>query len=618
MLRLLWKAKNRQSVLSSLCLAVITFFYFFAIGSILQLKIYTFQHRVTYGSSFSTHITTLNIDTIILISITVAWLYLSLKTKSAKALTMVCFSSLLILLFLNYNTFSFMGAGLTLPFVISLIIIDSLRKNNKFLRYDLKLSVNYVALISVALSLLGIASIIVFLSTEYITVTGEKYPYAIYQELLSVLTPTIMALLIFCLPVKIILNTLTGKIKKIKSNKKAQNEFNIVVCKLPTRKFMAYISFSIFLGIVVALLPHLAVTNPYHERQGVDTSGYVQWLSVMQNQTSNWIQIAFKDLSSGDRPLTLIILYLIKVITKAQPFQVVEYFPVFLTPLLVLVTTFLTRQITTNDRITVIAAFLTAISFQTLAGIYSGFYANWLALIFGYLAFALLIKFLKRPSRLTAASIAVSMSALVLAHVYTWTIIISVAFVLLLVLLLLDYFPRKRILLIYLVLSSSIAVDILKSSWTGSSMGFEADASLGRKGLGIGQFSERLKTLADTVQIYYGGIYANIAILGLVFYWLIRCNQRDLASIFLLIFMSSAIVPLFIGDWVLQSRVLYEIPFQMPAAIGLFFIWKANQKLGAIAVILVTTYLSFHILVNLGLNYSVGAKITFALKLLMA
>jgi hypothetical protein len=596
------KEKDRQSVLSSLCLAVITFFYFFVIGSILQLKIYTFQHRVTYGSSFSTHITTLNIDTIILISITVAWLYLSLKTKSAKALTMVCFSSLPILLFLNYNTFSFLGAGLTLPFITSLIIIDSLRNNNKFLRYDLQLSVNYIALISVALSLLGIASIIVFLSTEYITFTEEKYPYAIYQELLSVLTPTIMALLIFCIPVKIILNALTGKIKKIKSNKKTQNEFD----KLPTRKFVTYISFSIFLGIVVALLPHLAVTNPYHERLGVDTSGYVQWLSVMQNQTSNWIPIAFKDLSSGDRPLTLIILYLIKVITKAQPFQVVEYFPVFLTPLLVVVTTFLTRQITGNDRITAIAAFLTAISFQTLAGIYSGFYANWLALIFGYLAFAFLIKFLKRPSRLTAASIAVSMSALVLAHVYTWTIIISVAFALLLILLVLDYFPRKRILLIYLVLSSSIAVDILKSSWTGSSMGFEADASLGRKGLGIGQFSERLKTLSDTVQIYYGGIYANIAILGLVFYWLIRCNQRDLASIFLLIFTSSASVPLFIGDWVLQSRVIYEIPFQIPAAIGLFFIWKDNQKLIFISIILVAAYLSFHVLVNLGLNYSVA------------
>jgi hypothetical protein len=40
------------------------------------------------------------------------------------------------------------------------------------------------------------------------------------------------------------------------------------------------------------------------------------------------------------------------------------------------------------------------------------------------------------------------------------------------------------------------------------------------------------KILAETVQIYYGGIYANIAILDLAMYWLVRRQPREPASIF--------------------------------------------------------------------------------------
>lgn len=518
-------------------------------------------------------------------------------------LTIVFFSSFLILLFFNYQMLAFVGAALTLPFVISLITVQIFRDSNRALRYDPGLSIKYIFIVTTVLASFGIAGLILYLSNSSFPGAIDRHPYTIYQELLSLSTPAIMALLIFCIPTKIISNAFINKIEKSKRRKLAQKRsliYDTTVVRIPTKKLVIYIALSVILGTVIALLPHLAVINPNQERLGVDAPRYVQWLKAMQSQSSTPIQATFKDLSFGDRPLTLIILYIITEITKAEPFLVVEYSPAFLTPLIILATTFLTRQLTANDKIAIIAAFLTAISFQTLAGIYSGFYANWLALVFGYLAFGLLIKFLKMPSRLTIVLLAVTMSALVLAHVYTWTIMLSVGFVFLSVLLLLNYYPRKRILLIYLVLSSSIAVDILKSSVTGSSSGLDADVSLGKKGLGIGQFSERLKTLADTVQTYYGGIYANIAILGLGLYWLIRCSSRHLASIFLLIFMSSALIPLFIGDWVLQSRVLYEIPFQIPAAIALLFIWKEDQKIIAVGMILIAFYLSLHVLVNLG------------------
>lgn len=597
-LRFCGAGKERRIIFSSILIAFITFFYIFVICSALQFNIYTFQHRVTYESVFNTHITSKYGDILIVILASIVWCYISIKTYYAKTAIIAFFIIFFVLSYFNYPQ-GIVGAGLTLPIIVSGILVEKFG-TSRILNHEIGLSRNYVSIITFGLSSLGILGLGLFIFSGVITATLEKYPYAIFQQILGTLTPLIMAILVFCLPFKVLVNLF---INKVKPAAHSLLSYNIIPYKLSNKSVSIYLSLTIVLGISLTFLPHISVTNPYHERLGVDTPRYTQWLNNIENQTANPIYFTIK--SPGDRPLTLIVLLLIKESTKLDTFQAVEYSPLILISPLILVSFFLTRQFTSNAKVSLLAAFLSSISFQSIVGIYSGFYANWLALILGYLGFGLIVRYLKKPSKFCAAALVATMTCLLLAHVYTWTIIIAVSFVFLFVLLVLNSYPRKRILLVYLILSSSIAVDVLKSTWTGSSTGLEADVSLGRQGLGIGQFSERLKTLTDTVQIYYGGVYANIAILGLGLYWLIRCNPKDLASIFLLIFMSSAIVPLFIGDWVLLSRVLYEIPFQIPAAIGLFFIWKDSQKLIAIAIILVAAYLSFHVLVNLGLNYSV-------------
>jgi hypothetical protein len=47
-----------------------------------------------------------------------------------------------------------------------------------------------------------------------------------------------------------------------------------------------------------------------------------------------------------------------------------------------------------------------------------------------------------------------------------------------------------------------------------------------------------------------------------------------------MIFLSLGIVPLFFSDWILQTRVFYNIPFQIPAAIALGYILKQYQIKG--------------------------------------
>ena len=57
-------------------------------------------------------------------------------------------------------------------------------------------------------------------------------------------------------------------------------------------------------------------------------------------------------------------------------------------------------------------------------------------------------------------------------------------------------------------------------------------------------------------------------------YWLYHSKLSEQSSIFLLIFLSLGVIPLFIGSIVIQARVFFDIPFQIPAAIALTYMRK--------------------------------------------
>ena len=71
-----------------------------------------------------------------------------------------------------------------------------------------------------------------FISTG-VTTTLEKYPYAIYQQLLSILTPLVMA---GCIPLKVLFNQIIGRIK-IKGDSVTIGNFQD---KLSTKRIAVY------------------------------------------------------------------------------------------------------------------------------------------------------------------------------------------------------------------------------------------------------------------------------------------------------------------------------------------------------------------------------------------
>ena len=177
-------------------------------------------------------------------------------------------------------------------------------------------------------------------------------------------------------------------------------------------------------------------------------------------------------------------------------------------------------------------------------------------------------------------------------HVYTWTIFTIVTFVFLIISLKINLYFRRHVILLILTLSFSVIIDIGRIAITGSSSsGVQEAVYIVNSSLDFDHFSQRWDNLTFTTQIYVGGIFSNFILFALGLYWLLRSNLKDPTSIFIIVFLSIGIVPLFVGNEVIQARVLYDIPFQIPAAIALSQLMK-NIK-GKMLVISICSWLLF-------------------------
>jgi hypothetical protein len=217
---------------------------------------------------------------------------------------------------------------------------------------------------------------------------------------------------------------------------------------------------------------------------------------------------------------------------------------------------------------------LTAVSFQMLVGIYAGFYANWLALIIGYPSAIFLFRYLKMSKQRDLIVYGLLLVAVLLTHVYTWTIFVFVFATFLAVMLVINNYRRQSIILLLLVTLASVVIDAARISITGSISGIAEDAEIAGDYTGSEEYIERWHTLIETIHIYDGGQFSNFILLVLGLCWLLSSNLRNASDIFLFIFLSAGIIPLFVGNSALQVRVIYNIPFQIPAAIALTYMYN--------------------------------------------
>jgi hypothetical protein len=173
-------------------------------------------------------------------------------------------------------------------------------------------------------------------------------------------------------------------------------------------------------------------------------------------------------------------------------------------------------------------------------------------------------------------------SALIIAvmffHIYTWTILAAVVGIFLIAMLLMQnnknnnnsHFDKRRIIWLLLAILLSIVVDISRVSLTGSSGGLEQDMEIAQRTLGLEQFNLRWQTLNMTMHDSLGGVFSNFIIFILGLAWILKSNLREPGTVFLMIFLSIGLIPLFL-----------DVPFEIPAAIALYYI---STRAGSVLV----------------------------------
>jgi hypothetical protein len=145
------------------------------------------------------------------------------------------------------------------------------------------------------------------------------------------------------------------------------------------------------------------------------------------------------------------------------------------------------------------------------------------------------------------------------------------------VLLKLRYYDRKNVILLLIVLSLSVVIDVIRTTMADvySGIGYNISPPFGAiVELGPDLYALRWSTVLDTTLNYFGSIFGNSIIYALGLYWLIRSKLKQAPTIFLIIFLSIGIIPLFLGNWIVQARVFYDITFQIPAAIALTYLYQ--------------------------------------------
>jgi hypothetical protein len=513
--RLLGIRRPYVSAVSSLALVLTSFFYMYTISSYLKIGMYILDNRVTYPNFFADYIVNKFVDHgVIEFGITI-WFFLSFRGKVRFFIAVGYGGIALIGLLANLSTITEIITLISLPLVFFFLIYNKFA-SKKILYISSDLVVNYVAIIC---TVIGAASILMSLPPIFSSLSSfpvRNYAYDIFS-IFSIFSPILMLLLILCLPLKTIIKAINERILKIKySNNTAADIFTSVV----RRNKILYLLLFVLLSMILVLIPHQPAINKDDQRIGVDTTYYVNWLGNLTstNNTQDFLRQAFVVQSGGDRPLALMVFFTLVKVINVDSFHAIEYLPIILGPLLILAVYFLTRELTSSDITSILAAFLTSISFQVLIGIYAGFYANLLALIIGYVSSIFLIRFLRESQKISYILYSALMIILLLTHVYTWSILAIVFTVFLAVMLVTKYYRRRNIILLLLVIVLSVAIDVSRTALTGSTSGLIKDLEIADTGAGIELFSQRWTTLTETIHVYVGGQFSNFIILLLPFF----------------------------------------------------------------------------------------------------
>jgi hypothetical protein len=374
--------------------------------------------------------------------------------------------------------------------------------------------------------------------------------------------------------------------------------FRPVGCGLDSKMLMVA---SFVLVIIVTVSPYMPSLNSSGKFVGVDIPYYKRQLMEL-DLFDDFYGIAHRVFfQSPDRPLSLSLLFLGWKLTWFSAGQAVQFSPILLGLLLVLATYFFVRQAGFNGFYASLTMLFTGASYHVTVGMYGGLLANWISLVFLYLFLGFVFAGLKKGSWRFCAIALVFQSLLLFSHANTWGMSIGILGVFFLVLFLerlIKHDNSLRPLMLLVILIVGISLNILRNLALGVGLSTVEAAGVGESRVSLANIRNLWQTLILSLGSEMGISFMNPIMLFLAgLGGLAVALDNRLISRFLMVCLIASSIPFILGDQVVQTRILYDLPVHLFSIFGLLVLLnfveqlvkdqKTKERIGSLLVLLV-------------------------------
>lgn len=172
--------------------------------------------------------------------------------------------------------------------------------------------------------------------------------------------------------------------------------------------------------VVLVVLTVVPWVNPTYRLVSVDAPLYYQWVQEMRSFDFNGaVSWAF----AGDRAVFMLLFYFLSMMVL--PVDLVQFFPIVLLLFFSALSLLLVKEFAGTRDAAFYAVLLAPVSIQALGLIYSGYFANMLAILFIYLFYLIFLKFLRNGSRIGLFALMVVSVLILFTHPWMWFIFAS-------------------------------------------------------------------------------------------------------------------------------------------------------------------------------------------------
>ena len=346
-----------------------------------------------------------------------------------------------------------------------------------------------------------------------------------------------------------------------------------------------------------------------------DLDNYAQWLQeIGEREGAHAISYAFS--THRDRAVSLLFMYAVRQVAGSSAWTVVKFTPMLLAPLLSLAIFFFMHQAVRDSFDSSFAALFTVFSFHTTVGFRVAFLSNWMALILVYLFSGLLLRSLRQKSWKWIALAAATTTLLLFTHAHTWAMLMGVLVVFTVILgieWLRDNGSLFSLKALGAIIATNFSIDLVKNILLSATIGVAKETTqLGLRKLAW-QNIIRYWSTVDLPFRSWSGSYNNptllfLALLGSI---ILLCRKKGYDT-YLLYFLVAASFPFLLGTKNVQIRIMYNLPLQILAVLGLLSINKMIRKHiePSEGKILAATLILLVILINV--NYALRCTIHLA------